>query len=95
MTVGGLTGVVIDVSLDPSWTKGCAWSGGQPSIGIIIGAGPSSLTHVLKSSVPDERLYLLEVEDGNVAIEVGPEGTSLEEYLELVTPIIEGIRFGK
>jgi Concanavalin A-like lectin/glucanases superfamily len=95
ITIGGLAGVVTDVSLDPSWTNGCAWAGGQPSVGIIIGDGPSSLTHVLSSSGPEERLYLLQVEDGNVAIEVGPEGESLEDYLEVVTPIIEGIRFGK
>jgi hypothetical protein len=94
ISVGGLTGVVIDVSLDPSWTKGCGWSRGDPSVGIIIGAGPSSLTHVLESSVPEERLYLLEAEDGNVVIEVGPEGTSLTAFLELVAPIIESIEFG-
>ena len=94
ITIGGLTGVMIDVSLDPSWTKGCAWSGGQPSVGIIIGAGPSSLTHVLSTSRSVERLYLLEVEDGNVVIEVGPEGMNFEAYLALVAPIIEGLEFG-
>lgn len=94
ISVGGLTGVVIDVSLDPSWTNGCGWSGGLPSVGIILGAGPSSLTHVISTSRPEERLYLLEVEDGNVAIEVGPEGKGLEKYLKLVTPIIEGLEFG-
>jgi hypothetical protein len=93
-SVGGLTGVVIDVSLDPSWTKGCAWSGGQPSVGIIIGAGPSRLTHALSPSRPEERVYLLEFEDGNVTIEIGPEGTPLDAYLEVVTPIIESIQFG-
>ena len=94
ITVGGLPGVVIDVSLDPSWTTGCAWSGGQPSVGIVFGVGPSSLTHVLSTSRRAERLYLLEVEDGNVVIEVGPEGASLERYLEVVTPIVESLRFG-
>ena len=44
--------------------------------------------------MPEERLYLLHVEDGNVGIEVGPEGTSLEEYLELVTPIIQSLELG-
>ena len=85
---------MIDVSLDPSWTEGCGWSGGQPSVGIILGTGPSSLTHVLSNSRNAERLYLLEAEDGNVVIEIGPEGTSLEEYAKGVTPIIESLQFG-
>jgi hypothetical protein len=93
ISVGGLPGVVIDVSLDPSWTKGCGWSGGQPSVGIVIGAGPSSLTHVVSTSRPAERLYLLEAVGGNVVIEVGPEGTSLDEYVKVVTPIIESLQF--
>lgn len=93
-SVGGLEGVVIDVALDPSWTEPCGWSGGQPSVGILAGAGPSSLTHVLLPSRNEERLYLLELGDGNVTVEIGPEGTPLDQFLEDVAPIIESLRFG-
>jgi hypothetical protein len=42
----------------------------------------------------EERLYLLNYDDGNIAIEVGPEGDSLPDYLQLVEPIIDSIEFG-
>ena len=41
----------------------------------------------------EERLYLLEFEGGNIAIEVGPEGESLEDYLGEVMPIIDSLQF--
>ena len=88
VAVGGVDGVFIDISLDPSWTVTCPYSQGAPIVPFIIGGGPSSLHHVIVPGF-QERLYLLEVDGGNLAIEVGPEGASLPEYLELVTPIIE------
>jgi hypothetical protein len=91
VAVGGLQGVFIDVFHDPSGTKTCV--GGPPGVPHIVGAGPSSLTHVLLPGMK-ERLYLLEYDRGNVTIEVGPEGASLEEYLPAVIPIVESLRFG-
>jgi hypothetical protein len=32
---------------------------------------------------------------GSVAIEIGPEGDNLDEYLEEVTPILQSLRFTK
>jgi hypothetical protein len=63
-----------------------------PIVPFIIGGGPSNLHHVIAPNF-QERLYLLELDDGNVAIEVGPEGASLPDYLALVTPILEGLTF--
>ena len=92
VSIGGLDGVYIDISLDPSWTTTCPYSGGQPIVPFITGGGPSSLHHVIVPGF-QERLYLLKADGGNVAIEVGPEGASLPEYLELVSPIIDSLRF--
>lgn len=92
VSVGGLDGVYLDISLAESWTVTCPYSAGQPVVPFIIGGGPSSLHHVILPGF-EERLYLLAYEDGNIAIEVGPEGGSLDEYLEEVIPIIESLRF--
>ena len=92
VTVGGLDGVYLDIGLDPDWTVTCPYSEGQPVVPFIIGGGISSLHHVILPGF-EERLYLLDYNDGNVAIEIGPEGTSLPEYLELVEPIIDHLQF--
>lgn len=92
VSIGGLDGVYIDISLDPAWTVTCPYSGGQPIVPFIIGGGPSSFHHVIVPGF-QERLYLLKADGGNVAIEVGPEGDGLPEYLELVEPIIDSLQF--
>ena len=93
VNVGGLDGVYIDIGLDPDWTVTCPYSEGQPVVPFIFGGGPSFLHHVILPGF-EERLYLLNYNGGNIAIEAGPEGTSLPEYLEFVEPIIDSIEFG-
>jgi hypothetical protein len=91
VTVGGLHGVYLDIALDPSWTKKCPFSSG-PVVPFIIGTPPSSFHHVILPGF-EERLYLLDNNgSGNVAIEVGPEGASLPDYLQQVTPIIDSLQ---
>ena len=93
VVVGGLEGVYIDIGLSRTWTTTCPYSEGQPIVPFIVGGGPSSLTHVILPGF-EERLYLLTYRGENVAIEVGPEGSSLDEYMDEVTPIIESLAFG-
>ena len=93
VSVGGLDGVYLDISLDPAWTVGCPFSQGNPVVPFIIGGGVSSLHHVIGPGM-ETRLYLLEYDGGNIAIEVGPEGESLADYLDEVIPIIESLAFG-
>jgi hypothetical protein len=63
---------------------------------IIGGRGPASLHHVITDAPGwTERLYLLRYLSGNVAIEIGPEGDSLDEYLDKATPILRSLRFAK
>jgi hypothetical protein len=91
--IGGLEELQLDISLDPSWDVTCPYSEGLPVVPFIIGNGISSLHHVTFPGF-EERLYLLEWNGGNVAIEVGSEGQSLDEYLAEVQPIIESLHFG-
>lgn len=92
VTVGGLEGIYVDISLDPEWTVTCPYSDGLPIVPFIIGDGVSQVHHVILPGF-EERLYLLDWNGKNVAIEVGPEGTSLEKYLNDVLPIIESLKF--
>jgi hypothetical protein len=93
VSIGGLNGVFMDITVDPSWAETCPFSEGKPVVPFIIGGGVSSLEHVILPGF-QERLYLLEKDGGNVAIEIGPEGASLEEYLQMVGPIISSLHFG-
>jgi len=105
VSVGGLTGIRLDVSLAPDWRTTCPFSTGRPIVAILYGAGPSVLHHTLLPGFA-ERLYLLRLDaapgktgaagtgTGNLVIEVGPEGRSLPELVQAAQPLLSSIRFG-
>jgi hypothetical protein len=92
--VGGLQGVLLDVPLKAGWQGVCPWSQSHPVVPVIIGSGVSDLHHVSVHGI-DVRLVLLEWRDTNVTIEITSvrKQHSKQEYLELVEPIIESLRF--
>ena len=98
VTIGGLHGVVVDISKAPHTKgKGCtydAYTGNAPFI--IGGRGPASLHHVIMDAPGwTERFYLLRQGRGNVAIEVSPEGDALAAYLKSAMPIVHSLRFAR
>lgn len=95
VTVGGLDGVVVDVTLDKGWRTTCSFSEGKPVVPLIIGSGVSDLHHVILPGM-SVRLYLLATETGNVVIEVAhvPGQGTFTEYLREVVPIVQSIAFG-
>ena len=92
VSVGGLDGVFLDITLDPSWTTTCPYSNGQPVVPFIMGGDEAAFHHVINPGF-EERLYLLANGSSNIAIEVGPEGDSLQNYLPEVGPIIDDLQF--
>lgn len=94
VSVGGLTGVMLDVGLDPGWTGTCPFSEGTPVVPLIIGSGVSQLAHSVAPGMK-ERLYLLSYRTGTVTIEIGhvPGQGTFEEYVEAARPIIESLKF--
>lgn len=92
--VGGLQGLILDVPLTEDWKGVCPWSQGHAVVPVIIGSGVSDLHHVSTHGI-DVRLVLLEWRDTNVTIEITSvkKQHSKQEYLELVEPIIESLRF--
>jgi hypothetical protein len=99
VAVGGLHGVVMDISKAPGTEgKGCNFDKTTTGVVPIIigGRGPASLHHVILDTPGwKERLYLLRHRGGNVAIEIGPKGDSMVKYVKKVTPILQSLRFTK
>jgi hypothetical protein len=95
ITVGGLDGVMVDVTLAKGWTTTCPFSKGKPVVPLIIGSGASHLYHAILPGM-SVRLYLLAAGDGNVVIEVVhvPGQGTFTEYLGEVVPIIQSLAFG-
>jgi len=86
-TVGGLPGVVLDVTLSPDWTETCPYAhDGEPLVPLIIGIGPAALHHVINASFTT-RLYLLDLGSSNVVIEVVDrpgDDLALEDYKAII-----------
>jgi len=96
ISIGGLAGYSIEVAKAPD-ALGCPWELDAKYgkfVPLIIGGGTSQLHHVSLSPEWKEHLYLLSFGDnGNVVIEVGPEGGSLHDYLSVVEPVLATIVF--
>jgi hypothetical protein len=90
VTVGGLSGLVIDISMAPDWTGTCFYSG-EPAVQLMGGVAPSVFDHAVISGLV-LRLYLLERGNSTLAIEIGDftDEANLDEYTE----IVEQFEFG-
>lgn len=88
VSVGGLSGVVVDLRLPPGWSKTCSYSAGLPVQPMITGLGVSGLDHnILPGQVT--RLYLLDYAGGALAIEVVDikDAHHLSAYSDLVSKL--------
>jgi hypothetical protein len=94
VTIGGLEGVLIDVSLDPAWTQTCPWSQGQPVVQILVDGIPNGFAAGIDPGKP-VRLYLLEHATGVIVIDVSASnrGPSIDDLAAMATPILENIHF--
>jgi hypothetical protein len=90
ISVGGLNGVMIDLSLASGWTNTCPLPFPDvPLVNLLMGTGPSEGLGVLVEASWTTRLYLLDFDGGNIAIYVmdHPGRFSLEEYDAVVRTI--------
>jgi hypothetical protein len=87
-SVGGLGGLMIDISLAPGWTETCPFIPDIPLVNLLIGTGPSELGVVVEATWTT-RLYLLDFNDDNIAIYVmdHPGRFSLEDYDAVIRTI--------
>jgi hypothetical protein len=92
VSVGGLSGVVLDITLTDGWTGTCFYApGGAPVVPMFRGVDPSSLDHGMGPGLT-MRLYLLDRPLGTLAIEVSDSADG--EHLDTYSTIVDQIRFG-
>lgn len=92
VTVGGLSGIQIDLSIEPG-ANTCRFDiyNGLPA---IIGNGVSSLYHVVLNEL-DLRLVILDWHKGNVTLEITnlKKQHSAEEFRTILQPILDSLEF--
>ncbi|AUZ87650.1 hypothetical protein CVO76_08425 [Arthrobacter agilis] len=94
VTVGGLSGVALDLRVGADWRSPCPLMRVAHVIPVLIGGGVSTLHHVIGAPV-EMRLYLLDQGGGNVAIEVTAvlEQHSLTDYLREADVVVGSFEF--
>jgi hypothetical protein len=94
VSIGGLSGWVVDVRMDPAWTETC---GGQASVATLVGTGISSGVFWGAGADSAQRVYVLDLggaDSGNIAINVEVCcGVDFETRMAAVTPVIESFEF--
>ena len=89
----------MDVALDPSWTQGCPFTNGEPTVSTLIGNSGVS-ADFFWGVTPDsaQRIYLLDVDEahggGNLLVMVETCcSVTPEERVAESTPVVESLRF--
>jgi len=93
VTLGGLSGFVVDIRVRRSWTKTCPWSKGSPVVRVITGRAPttSQLDHVVIPQPMVMRLYLLSYRNGTLGIEI--DALKSTKRLAEYTAVVKTFRF--
>jgi hypothetical protein len=93
VTVGGLRGVSVDVSIAPAWTASCPFANGLPTVPLLVG-GSSDLRWVVAG---DEqlRLYVMDLPGGGLlVVDVDAfDGTLFPSLMSNAAPIIKSLQF--
>lgn len=95
VSIGGLPGTMLDVSLDPAWTRTCPESGGRPSRAIFTDSVAGDGLHWGLGPDAHVRLFLLDLGDGRTLV-VDIESETKANYDALLgeaTSIVESFTF--
>jgi hypothetical protein len=98
VSLGGLHGYVVDVAIDPAWTRPCPFSEGRPAVPTLVGSGISTGVAWDVEAMDRQRLYLLDLGTngaaGNVAINIDVCcGVDWQQRIIDVTPVVESFQF--
>lgn len=81
--IGGLAGYMVDLRIDPNWTRHCFFTD-VPSVPMIGGRSPSDVIHVLQSGF-HYRDYFLDHGSAIIAIEINlVDGDDAARFSEVV-----------
>jgi hypothetical protein len=71
--IGGLKGYVLDIQIDPTWTKTCSGRGPDPTVPTLVGSGISTGVAWEVGSDSRQRLYLLDLPAARGTIAINEE----------------------
>jgi len=93
VTVGGLRGVSVDISIAQGWTASCPFANGLPTVPLLVG-GSSDLRWVIAG---DEqlRLYVLDLPGGGfLIVDIDAfDGSLFGSLLSNAAPIVKSFQF--
>jgi hypothetical protein len=94
VTIGGLDGYRLDLSMDPAWTATCPFSQGQPTRPIFTDASAGDFHWALGPGTK-ERNYLLNSADGRaLLIDIeAQDGGTFESLVDEATGVVESMVF--
>ena len=93
VTVGGLSGFVLDLRLRPGWTKTCKWSQGHPAVQFLHGVNPTE-PKMIVNTWPQPfatRLYLLDYKHATFGIEI--DSVRGSRWLDAYDNVVMTFRF--
>jgi len=96
VAVGGLSGYLIDISIDPGWTATCPFSGSESAVPTLLGSGISSGVAWDVRPSSQQRLYLLDLPDGAGNIALNLEvccGVDLDDQIAADDAVIDTFHF--
>jgi hypothetical protein len=95
VTVGGLDGMQLDLTLDPAWKRTCFFSEGQPVVPLVFNGSPLGGYHWAILPRTSMRWYLLESKDGVVLIDLedGPNNLARDDLLRTGGEIVDSMAF--
>jgi hypothetical protein len=93
-TVGGLTGVSMDVGLKADWKQSCPFANGLPSVPLFNSSG---IDHWVVVGNERLRLFLLDVPGGGtVAVDLDAfDGDQIEDLLSRSSGVLRSLQFAK
>ena len=96
VTVGGVSGKTLDITIKPSWTHTCGYSQGKPVVPLFTNGLSGDINFDWGLSPPRKaRLFLLAVPDGRTTLihVEAPDSTTWDAFVAAATPVLETFQF--
>jgi hypothetical protein len=95
ISLGGYAGLQVDAAIREGWTASCPFANGAPTVPLFVGPTDGSFRWVMAGT---ERLRLIVLDvpaSGTIVVDIDAfDGTLMDGFLPVATPIAQGIKFG-
>ncbi len=94
ITIGGLSGVTLDLGIKDGWKASCPFANGLPTVPLFVGAKGEYRWVVAGNE--RLRLAVLDAPTGTVVVDVDAfDGTVIDDLLAAADPIVKSFTFAK